>query len=154
MKKPVTPILLAIICVALASCLKDKGTKGSQRLSASAILGRWSVVRDSSNTQFWGLWDGKSPDSSVYIGKPGDYYNFTSYGVMYSSIDNMKDTEYYKLSGDTVLFRYAMYDVNQKLDSAWRQGYIVNNFTGNTCTLYAFFLTPETASFSYIHLSR
>lgn len=154
MKKAVTLILLAIICIASASCLKDKGSKSSKSLSASTMLGRWSVVRDSSNTQFWGLWSGKSPDNSVYIGKPGDYFNFTSYGIMYSSIDNMKDTEYYKLSGDTILFRYAMYDINQKLDSAWKQGYIVNNFTSTACTLYSFFITPETASFSYIHLSR
>jgi hypothetical protein len=155
MKRNFTLILLLIVCIAATSCLKDKGSKISETLSSTTLLGKWSLVKDSVHTDNWGLWAGLPSRDSVYIGKPGDYYNFAAHGVLYEHVAGYNDTEYYRLSGDTVQFRYAYYvGMSPKVDSAYGGGFVISGFTGSACKLNSFFITPETASTQVITLSR
>ena len=160
MKKFFPVLTIAIICIALTSCLKDKGTTSNTTIRHSIpfigaqIVGKWSVVSEVDSTSFWGIWSNKQSVTSTYLGQPGDYYNFTAGGVMYRVQNNTRDTQYYKVSNDSILFRYAYYDVNLRLDSGYMPGFIVSQFTGNTCTLHSFALTPETAGSATINLRR
>jgi hypothetical protein len=160
MKKIAILFIIVLTCILLTSCLKDKGTiqnttiKHSIPFTGIEIIGKWLVVSEVDTTNFWGMWSNKPTVINTYTGKPGDYYNFTSGGVMYSNINNSRDTQYYKVSNDSILFRYAYYDVNLKLDSGYKPGFTISQFTGSTCTLYSFMITPETAGSATIKLSR
>jgi len=153
MKNLAPYIIILVIAVVLVSCLKESLNKAAR---PSSLIGTtWSVVNDSTTTGFWGIWSGRATTGSNYIGKAGDYFIFITYGKLYSSINGQKDTETYKIGGDTVHFRYA-YGVGQTniIDSAWNTGYIISNLTNHTCTLSSNFITPETVLSGFVNLRK
>ena len=168
------------VCLAFGSCLKDKVDKGTPNkensskgnsnkensnsedskkdtipVTTSSFSGNWVLVNDTTTTNFWGIWNGRAPVGTNYVGKTADYYNFTSYGKLYIHQDTNRDTETYKLSHDTVLIRTAYIDgQTNQLDSTYNPWYVISGFTAHSCTLKKYFISPETASFSTINLKK
>ena len=72
---------LALIIIAF-SCKKS---------SKNSIVGKWSIIDDS--TKFVAGSNAASSYHSDYIGQPGDYYNFSTNGMMYvkegAALDSM-----------------------------------------------------------------
>lgn len=175
MKTAIVAISLTFICFVLASCLKenlDKGVKGNSTsnsgnntfktsakdsipVTLADLEGNWKLVNDSTNMQFWGLWSGRAPVITNYFGKATDYYNFTAYGKLYVHDNAIIDSQTYKLARDTVFSEYPYIDgQTNQVDSAYNAHYVITLLTQHSCTLTTFFISPETASFSTINLSR
>jgi hypothetical protein len=77
------PALLAIIAF---SCKKS---------STHSIVGNWSIIDDS--TKFVASSSAYSSYHSDYIGQPGDYYNFSTNGMMYVKEGAARDTMAYAI---------------------------------------------------------
>ncbi len=156
MKKILNSLVLLFICSTFASCSKEPSNKSVNiPISVSNLSGKWTLVNDTTTTSFWGLWNGQAAVGINYIGKAGDYYNFTSHGKLYTYQNTNLDTQTYKLGHDTVWVRYTYIDgQTDKVDSAYNPGYIITRLTDNSCTLTSFSVTPETIYNSVINLSR
>ncbi len=75
--------------------------------------------------------------SSNYIGKVGDYFNFTTLRQIVWSINGQKDTATYLISGDTIIFKSSYIDAQTNMVySASGVGYTIGNLTNHTCTLF------------------
>ncbi|WP_158994892.1 hypothetical protein [Mucilaginibacter sp. L196] len=156
MKKSPNLFASLLICLALTSCLKGstKNTDNIQ-ISTANLVSNWSLVNDTTTTNFWGLWSGRPAIGINYIGKTGDHYNFTSYGKLYIQQDNSLDTQTYKLSHDTVMVEYVYIDgPTMQVDSGYNARYIITSLTSHTCTLTSSVVSPETVFNSTIKLSR
>ena len=132
MRTPAICTLIFVIAAILTSCKKENVNKSEP--SSSLIGSNWTVVNDSTFTS-----NGANvpPSGSNYIGKTGDYFNFTTYGKLYWSINGQKDTATYLISGDTLKFRVAYIDgQTNKVDSAYNPIYTISNITNHTCTLF------------------
>jgi hypothetical protein len=121
--------LIFMIFTILTSCLKENASKGTP---SSSLTGNWTVVNETTiDTSRVGT------TVSNYTGKPGDYFNFTTYGKLYWSINGQKDTATYLVSGDTLKFKYAYIDGRTNMvDSAYSNAYTLSNLTTHTCTLF------------------
>jgi hypothetical protein len=131
MRTPAICTLIFMISAILVSCSKENlnGAKSSSLLIGS----RWTVVNDLTSESA----GASTPaSSSNYVGKAGDYFNFTTYGKLYWSINGQKDTATYLVSGDTIKFKSAYIDgQTNKPDSAYYPIYTITNLTSRTCTL-------------------
>src|SRR5665213_926631 len=122
--------LIFLLSAILTSCLKENADKGTPSLT-----GNWTVVNQTIDNTRIGTTVGASV--SNYTGKPGDYFNFTTYGKLYWSINGQKDTATYLVSGDTLKFKYAYIDGRTNIvDSAYSTAYTISNLTSHTCTLF------------------
>jgi hypothetical protein len=153
MRKPIFPLLILAVCVIFASCKKE-ATKTS--VASTSLIGtNWTVVNES---QVVGsVFPGSSPTSSNYIGKAGDYFNFSANGHLYFNLDGQKDTTgtTYKISGDTVLCRNYFYEgTSTVLDSGFYAAYIISKLTNHSCTLYNSADGPDTEIANTINLSK
>lgn len=122
-----------LLSAILTSCLKENENK---RGPSSSLTGNWTVVNEVvDNTRI-----GTSNNTGTvlnYTGKPGDYFNFTTYGKLYWSINRQTDTATYLVSGDTLKFKYAYIDGRTNVvDSAYSTAYTISNLTTHTCTLF------------------
>ena len=136
MRTPIICTLIFVISAILTSCLKENVNKAvsSSAASSSLIGSNWTVVNDSTSVSA----GASTPASgSNYIGKPGDYFNFTTYGKLYWSINGQRDTATYMISGDTIKFKSAYIDGRTNIvDSAYYPIYTISNLTGHNCTLF------------------
>ena len=116
----------------LTSCTKENVNK--TETSASLIGSNWTVVNDATSESAGSI----SPASSTnYIGKAGDYFNFTPYGKLYQSINGHRDTATYLISGDTIRFKSAYIDAQTNIvDSAYYPIYTITKLTSNSCTIF------------------
>jgi hypothetical protein len=132
MRNPAICTLIFMISAILTSCLKENVNKAES--SSSLIGSSWTVVNDATSESA----GASTPaSSSNYIGKGGDYFNFTTYGKLYWSINGQRDTTTYLISGDTIKFKYAYVDFKTNMvDSAYDAGYTISNLTNHTCTLF------------------
>ena len=78
------PLLLPLVLIIIVfSCKKSSNN--------NSIIGNWSIIDDS--TKFVASSSASSSFHSDYIGQPGDYYNFSSNGMMYvkegAALDSM-----------------------------------------------------------------
>jgi hypothetical protein len=122
--------LIFMISAILTSCKKENANIAEP--SSSLIGSSWTVANDSTSERI-----GAITNDSNYIGKTTDYFNFTTYGKLYWSINGQRDTATYLISGDTIKFKYGYVDFQTKLvDSAYDAGYIISNLTNHTCTLF------------------
>jgi len=139
---PIAVVLLMAASLLLCSCLKDKGND-----PAGSLQGKWSIVSDSSSTEFWGIWSGQQSTGRKYLGKPGDYYLFTA-NMEYSKEDTLLDTNNYTVKKDTLFLSFT------ENNNTYSSYYIRSNFTAHTVTLTSFGLTPETAFTRIINLKK
>jgi hypothetical protein len=142
-----TFLLILAMGTMLSSCLKGLNNGPAAETS---LVGKWSIISDSTTTQFWGIWSDEPQKGTVYFGKPADYYNFLPDGTVYTSLEGGLDTAtYVQLKNDTLEFVFA---------ASWRdpQKFIISNHTAQYMTLTdAFpFISPETVSSSIIYLKR
>ncbi len=124
--------LIFMISAILTSCKKENTNKAES--SSSLIGSNWTVVNDATSESA----GANTPaSSSNYIGKAGDYFNFTPYGKLYWSINGQRDTATYLISGDTIKFKSAYIDGRTNMvDSAYYPIYTISNITSHTCTLF------------------
>jgi hypothetical protein len=124
--------LIFMISAILTSCSKENVNKAES--SSSLVGSSWTVVNDSTSESA----GASTPASgSNYIGKAGDYFNFTNYGKLYWSINGQRDTATYLISGDTIKFKSAYIDGQTNMvDSAYYPIYTISNLTNHTCTLF------------------
>jgi len=123
---------LILISAMLTSCSKENLNR---TMPSSSLIGTsWTVVNEATGENA----GASAPaSSSNYIGKAGDYFNFTSHGKLYWSINGQTDTATYLISGDTIKFKYAYIDGRTNvIDSAYNPIYTISNLTAHTCTLF------------------
>jgi len=131
MRNPAVFTLIMISAIYI-SCKKENVNKTE---SASSLIGSsWTVVNDATSESA----GASAPvSSSNYIGRAGDYFNFTTYGKLYWSIKGQKDTATYLISGDTIKFKSAYINAQTNMvDSAYYSIYTISNLTSHTCTLF------------------
>jgi hypothetical protein len=132
MRNPAICTLIFMISAILTSCLKENVNQAEP--SSSLTGSNWTVVNDATSESAGAI---APATSSNYIGKAGDYFNFTTYGKLYWSINGQKDTATYLISGDTIKFKFAYIDGQTNMvDSAYNPIYTISNLTGHTCTLF------------------
>lgn len=133
MRNPAICMLIFMIAVILTSCSKENVNKAEP--SSSLAGSSWTVVNEVISESA----GASTPaSSSKYVGKAGDYFNFTTYGKLYWSINGQKDTATYQISGDTIKFKSAYINGQTNMvDSAYYPGYTISNLTGHTCTLFS-----------------
>ncbi len=85
-------LIFACILLCLNSCLKDS----TLPYQSGSLIGKWNIVSDST---YVGVGYNNHPVD--YAGKPGDYFNFTSNGIIYTKEGDVLDTLSYSLSADT-----------------------------------------------------
>jgi len=126
--------LIFMISSILISCSKENLNNAGASGTSSLIGSNWAVVNDATSESA----GASAPaSSSNYIGKGGDYFNFTTYGKLYWSINGQKDTATYMISGDTIKFKAAYIGgQTNKIDSAYYPSYTISTLTGHTCTLF------------------
>jgi len=132
MRNPAICTLIFMISAILTSCSKENVNKAES--SSSLIGSSWTVVNDATSESA----GASTPASgSNYTGKAGDYFNFTTYGKLYWSINGQRDTATYLISGDTIKFKSAYIDgQTHMVDSAYYPIYTISNLTNHTCTLF------------------
>jgi len=84
-------LFCSTLIVLMYSCNKDAGT-----INKAAIIGNWNIVSDSTYTGV-----GVNNQPLNYAGKPGDYFNITANGVIYTKEGSTLDTLSYHLVADT-----------------------------------------------------
>jgi hypothetical protein len=98
MKSPFIYILLMLV---LWSCTKNtaSGPNINHSIPVTTIIGNWSLVFDSTYTGV-----GTQNHAAVYSGQPGDYFNFSADGHVYTKEGNSLDTlKYSLLSASTIV---------------------------------------------------
>lgn len=106
MKHGATIFSLFILTIITTSCKKE---------NASIIVGKWSIVKDSSFVAQAPPFFNAVP-GNIYFGVVGDYYNFTTEGKLYIKEGAYADTLSYSLSpNNQVEFIYNSY--NLEVDS-------------------------------------
>lgn len=132
MRNPAICMLIFTISAIFTSCKKENVNTAT---APSSLIGsNWTVVNDATSESA----GASTPASSTnYTGKAGDYFNFTTYGKLYWSINGQRDTATYLISGDTIKFKSAYIDAQTNMvDSAYYPGYTISNLTNHTCTLF------------------
>ena len=109
----------------------------------NTLEGTWKIANDSTN------YDGGNVASNAasnnYIGKPDDYFTFTSTGKVYIKENGVIDTANYTLTGDyKVVFNYTYYNGAPVSN----YGSVVANFnainvTSNSVTLNSNVITTQ-----------
>ena len=93
MKPLLNPLFLIVVfLIFLSSCKK------SSSITLESIIGKWNIQRDST---YAGI--GSGNHQVIYSGRPGDYFNFTSGGHIYSMENSILDTLSYTISSDSVM---------------------------------------------------
>jgi hypothetical protein len=89
MKTVSTFLILTALLFCLYACKKDANT------NPASIVGKWNIVNVSTR-------------SVNYTGQPGDYYDFTANGTLYTKKETSLDTFSYTMRGDTaIVMNYA-----------------------------------------------
>ena len=81
-------LITASLMLCLYACKKD----GSQ----PSLIGKWNIVSDSTY-----VGAGLSNHQVDYMGQPGDYFDFTSNGTVYTKEGSILDTLSYNLVSNT-----------------------------------------------------
>jgi len=89
---------LAVTCFLLLmfSCKKNVST--NEQLTPTSISGKWNIQKDS---VYVGV--GLGNHEVTYIGKAGDYFNFSNDGHIYAQENFSLDTLSYMLNTDSVI---------------------------------------------------
>jgi hypothetical protein len=97
--KPGNLLCLFFIFSAMIACKRTEvnpQTPKAKLQTSNLLLGKWSLVKDSTSTQF----TGSLIDSHQYKGNTGDYYDFNTNGKCYISENGALDTIVYKIVSD------------------------------------------------------
>ena len=84
--------VIVVFFIFLSSCKK------SSSIALESIIGKWNIQWDSAYTGV-----GIANHQVIYSGRPGDYFNFTSGGHIYSMENSILDTLSYTISSDSVM---------------------------------------------------
>jgi hypothetical protein len=127
--------VVSTFCLALLSiisCKKPANTPPGN--AAVSIDGKWNIVSDS--TWFVYTLPQTKATGHLYIGQPGDFYNFASNGSL-SAVEGTysNDTLLYKYANDTlkISWIYTNPDYSPKTST----DFVVNTFTGHKLVITA-----------------
>jgi hypothetical protein len=131
-------LILTGLLFCLYACKKDGNTPGS-------IAGRWNIVSDSSYTGV-----GINNHEVTYIGQYGDYYEFTTNGILYTKEGAALDTLRYTLAGDSLITIQSL-----AITNGIPQPGRIRTFTAHSLVIYGpYLLTPGGIFGSTVSLSR
>jgi hypothetical protein len=147
MKNFIIYLLVLTVSCMFFSCLKDKSN-----VVPPSLVGKWSIVNDSTTFSEWGLFTG-APTKSNYIGKAGDSYDFESNGNLYISDDGEKDTATYLTHLNLVRIGFTSYNGSSANPYPGIE-MTVSNLTAHTVTLTDTAISPETIYTEKINLKR
>ncbi|WP_428330148.1 hypothetical protein [Mucilaginibacter sp.] len=91
MKTTIKLLFIIGLMLALNACKKENTT-------IAAITGKWNLVSDST---YAGVGYNNHPVN--YIGQPGDYFNFTADGLVYTKEGSVLDTLTYSIQANNQL---------------------------------------------------
>lgn len=93
MKSLLNPLFLIVVfLIFLSSCKK------SSPFTLDSIIGKWNIQRDSTSVGV-----GSGYHRVIYSGQPGDYFNFTPDGHIYSMENSILDTFSYTISSGSIM---------------------------------------------------
>jgi hypothetical protein len=92
MKTKYSFLIVTGLMFCLYACKKHCDTAFMTNTRTSLIIGKWNIVRD---TVYAGVNTGADP--AIYIGQPGDYFDFSEDGNVYIREGAGLDTLSYKL---------------------------------------------------------
>jgi len=157
MTKNLTLLLFPALIIAFFSCkkLNQVPIKNNQTTATSPLDGNWTIVNDSTTTDFWGLWANLPSTGTNYVGQTGDYYNFMSNGKLYRNEGTSADTSLYTLNKNNII-ELLFYYPNSTIFNAQRtRHYAVSNLTAHTMTLKGdTAVSPETVYSHIINLKK
>jgi hypothetical protein len=86
-------VIIASLALCLYACKKD-----GNNTNPSSIAGKWNIVSDST---YSGVGLGNHPVN--YVGQPGDYFDFTTNGTVYTKEGTILDTLTYRIVSDKTI---------------------------------------------------
>ena len=94
MKSPLGKLSFLVVLLYLTACTKKSGS--SNDTESAGITGKWNVISDST---FEGAGSWNHPVD--YVGRPGDYFNFSSNGSVYTEESLVPNVLTYRMVSDT-----------------------------------------------------
>ena len=134
------------------SCGKEANSKGTGS-GTPTLVGKWSIVNDSTTAVPWGLFAGQPSSGANYIGQAGDSYNFESNGNLYVTEGVNKDTATYLTHLNLVRISYSYFN-NAAANPYPGVEFFVSNLTAHTVTLADTAVSPEVIYTEAINLKR
>jgi hypothetical protein len=131
------PFLVFSAFVIVVSCKKDQAT------TSSMLSGKWSIVNEQ--------WTWTNPLSgvfhdSIYLGKSGDYYEFTADGNLFAREGNYNDTgTYYLVNLKQIQIMYSNWNGGAVSSPGGVFGpqFTISVLTENSLILSSAGLTPD-----------
>jgi hypothetical protein len=133
------------------------GRPGSPAQSAavsSDIVGKWSIVKDSTSSQFL-----FSPvRTNVYMGGMNDYYDFRTNGKCYISNNGSYDTISYKVvTANSVVFGDPVAEIDGSTGKTFYQEpapTTIDPLTAHSAKIVSFLGTPAGPFYEAVYLSK
>jgi hypothetical protein len=136
-------ILLAFFIICIVSCKKE---------SDVTIVGKWSIINDSSFLEGSGLFVGGGFN---YKGVATDYYDFNSNGNLFIKKGNELDTAKYSLvSNQVTIVYYSFGGITFGSNGAIRGTFKITDLNQHHLTLTLSGLTPEGEELEVIDLKE
>jgi hypothetical protein len=136
--------LFILLLWGMMSCKKDSNGSGS------GIVGDWSIINDTSYLEGSPLLQGSATN---YIGKPTDYFKFTSTGNLYISESGFDTATYMLVHVDSLLIDYSDVD-GTYFPNGGHNNFVITTLTANNATLESSGITPEGAFYRQVNLKR
>ena len=135
-------LCMAVATICLYACKKVDGVANGKM----EILGKWNVVSDSTHVGI-----GVNNNAVAYNGKPGDYFDFRSDGLIYTREGTALDTLNYTFISDSKIL-IPQFDV---ILNGEAQTSTINNFTSHSLNIAApLIFTPGGVFGRSVRLSR
>jgi hypothetical protein len=99
--KAVYAIIFGFLTLCLYTCKKGCGPGMMGRAS---IIGKWNIVADSTSAGV-----GSANAFATYTGKPGDYFDITNNGYIYTKESAKLDTSGYQLLSDSTIIIHSFF---------------------------------------------
>jgi hypothetical protein len=166
-------VSIILLCSSiLSSCIKDtvprvnRGGNSTSKtttdtttqpvvpIDPALLEGNWQVINDTSTTVPWGLWAGMPTTGKNYVGKPSDYYKFTTGGQAYTSMAGAVDTGNYTVDKNLINIIYTYFNGQETTTGIYNSQWAVSNLTAHTASLTVTFVSPETATTRVTNLRK
>jgi len=122
-------------------------------VNAEHLLGKWSIVKDSTWAQFIG-----PPSITVYRGTSNDYYDFRTDGKCYKQENGFYDTISYKVASDTsVIFGDPVAYIDGTTGKTMYQepgSNVINPLTAHGAKIVFSYVSPGGPHYNAIYLRK
>ena len=148
MKNTTSIIFICCTAILLISCTKNS----EDNSAASGLAGKWNLVSDSMRTTYLST----LYKDSVYIGKPGDYYNFISGDNLFIKEGSTINVAIYDTTNNQqIIISYLTKNgISFKNDSLKYTYYIISRTEHNLTLSFSPLTITEFGFFEIIDLKR